>query len=106
MSKTKALKMAQSLISQMLHNGEWYAPEKTLEAIHKALVKKEIPQTITKLKEKISALQLEVKKIQDVCPHTNVVVTSHSNTGDWDRNDDEYWNEFICPECSKYWTEP
>ena len=47
----------------------------------------------------------ELVNLQDNCPHTDVVKTGHSDTGNWSKSDDSYWYEFRCPDCGRFWTE-
>lgn len=51
--------------------------------------------------------KLEIRKInmQNECEHPNVTKTAKADTGNWCPQDDSYWYEFRCPDCSKFWTE-
>jgi len=44
-------------------------------------------------------------ELQKSCKHLNFTKKNCGSTGNWDRNDDEYWVEFKCHDCQKFWTE-
>ena len=44
-----------------------------------------------------------VKYIQDNCQHASAIKTPGSDTGNWCKADDRYWNDYKCPECNKQW---
>lgn len=47
----------------------------------------------------------ELAKLQSLCEHPNVDKTYKSNTGNYDPSADNYWIEFVCPDCRKRWIE-
>ncbi len=60
---------------------------------------------IEKIQEAMNTLSLEITAEQAKCKHKKATKTHRSNTNDYDRVPTEYWTEFKCPECLKYWTE-
>ncbi len=46
-----------------------------------------------------------IKEIQERCVHPAKVSVPRSDTGKWDRSQDEYWTEHTCPDCGKFWRE-
>ncbi len=47
----------------------------------------------------------DLMELRDQCAHPSVTKTPKSNTGNWDRSQDAYWNDFACPDCGKHWSE-
>lgn len=47
-----------------------------------------------------------IKTLQKNCKHKHVEKIPKSDTGNWDKSQDEYWYEITCFDCDKYWTEP
>lgn len=64
---------------------------------------KTISKEVTKIKNKLEKLQLQLKTIQDNCPHTNVEYKYGGNTGNYDPTADVYWVDHKCNDCDKYW---
>jgi hypothetical protein len=63
------------------------------------------PYMVGLLKKQLD-IENKIRKYQDiVCQHVNVIKTPKSNTGNWDRSDDKYWNEYKCSDCNKFWIE-
>ena len=58
-----------------------------------------------KLIRQINELYDELHKHQNRCKHPKATKTPVANTGNWDPNDDSYWNDCVCPTCQKRWTE-
>lgn len=68
-------------------------------------ISKVIGRKIEKIKNKITELSIKRRELQDICPHYGLIKTPGANTGNWDRNDDEYWTDYKCPHCGKQWRE-
>ena len=47
---------------------------------------------------------MDIKTMQDSCPHKNATKEYKSNSGNYDPMADQYWINFYCPECRKHWT--
>lgn len=56
------------------------------------------------LRQRIAETQRELSILQDKCPHTNVIVTHHGDTGNYDPTQDCYWKQYTCPDCLKSWS--
>lgn len=56
---------------------------------------------VSKLKDKIAILNLEIKNIQDSCQHEVVDGKYKGDTGNWSSSDDSYWIDATCLECGK-----
>lgn len=48
---------------------------------------------------------IAINELQKSCFHPFATKTHKSDTGNWDRSQDEYWTEFKCPDCGKHWRE-
>jgi len=53
----------------------------------------------------ISKIYKEIKEIQSTCMHDGLIGEYGANTGNYCRQDDSYWVDFMCPECGKEWAE-
>jgi hypothetical protein len=66
------------------------------------------PAQINKRREQIEKhlkrWQAGLGGLQDMCPHFNATHKNGANTGNWDRSDDCYWTDHVCPDCGKHWT--
>lgn len=60
---------------------------------------------IESLNAQIASLQQQIKIIQGKCGHKNVIKKNGSGTGGYCEQDDLYWVDYSCPNCSKTWTE-
>ena len=63
-------------------------------------------KTATKVKkiiEKIDVLCGQLADIRESCTHPNATGTYESDTGNWDKSQDTYWIECVCPDCGKHW---
>lgn len=60
---------------------------------------------ITGLYRRIKEIQCKIETHQSKCKHINILKTPHSNTGNFDPNDDCYWYVCKCENCNKVWTE-
>lgn len=58
-----------------------------------------------KYKEQLAKIAQQYAEMQNECPHINSTYLAQGNSGGWD-NDDEYWYEWRCGDCGKYWTTP
>ena len=59
----------------------------------------------TKIKKYLKVIEksnLEIKKIQSICPHSDVHAKYESNTGNFDPMDDIWWITVKCLDCDKY----
>lgn len=61
---------------------------------------------VEQLKIEMGEIQVKINKIQEACSHPEGAVTKRhgSNTGNYDPGADEYWTDFHCELCLKYWT--
>lgn len=55
--------------------------------------------------KKLQALVDDITQLRFQCPHPEVIKTARANTGNWCKDDDHYWYEFICEECGTQWQE-
>lgn len=58
-------------------------------------------KTIQQFQEK---WEIEEYRLQTMCKHPEVVKKSCSDTGNYDKTADSYWDEFKCPDCGKWWS--
>lgn len=61
-----------------------------------------------KIQNQLELIQLardKIKEIQHNCVHEGLLGKYGSNTGNYCRQDDSYWVDFMCPNCGKHWTE-
>jgi len=57
-----------------------------------------------RLKAKIDNAYADIKCLQQECSHPDVGRSYNSSTGNY-LNKDEYWIDFNCPDCGKWWRE-
>ena len=63
-----------------------------------------IREYVNILKDEISDRSKIIKEIQDnLCHHIGHEIVPKSDTGNWCRQDDEYWYEHACDICGKRW---
>ena len=67
---------------------------------------KRIRDEVQKLKSSISKAANRIIDIQKECPHLNVIQEYKSDTGNYCKQDDEYWINNSCPDCGKFWVTP
>ena len=65
----------------------------------------EIKTKIQRLNAKIDAHNAQIKQLRMICTHPEVIKTAKSDTGNWCKDDDAYWYEFVCEECGSRWQE-
>ncbi len=70
-----------------------------------ALTSKQIRRRLETIHKHQSKWAKAKDDLQNSCNHNNVIKKNCGSTGNWDRNDDEYWREFRCLDCQKFWTE-
>lgn len=70
---------------------------------HDEKISRNIGRMIDKKRQRIRTIQNEIKELQEICPHSGLIETPGADTGNWDRNDDEYWTDYKCPHCGKQW---
>lgn len=58
---------------------------------------------INKLFDKKDQLDIQIKQLQETCPHKVSVYQAKGSGGGWDR-DPSYWYDFYCYDCRKHWT--
>jgi hypothetical protein len=60
---------------------------------------------IQHLKMQLAEIQAKIEQIQTECSHPESVRTRvpGSDTGNWCRQDDEYWYDHTCGLCEKQW---
>jgi len=60
---------------------------------------------VNELQEEARQLYSKIKVIQDECSHPDSCVTYEygANTGNYDPTADNYWVNFHCKLCDKYW---
>lgn len=63
--------------------------------------------SVRKIQEEQNALVERLKGIQKRCKHPAEALkkTHHSSTGQYDVVEEQYWTNFHCLKCDKYWTE-
>lgn len=70
--------------------------------MHHDNIRKESEQLIKRL----ALIQKELSELQSNCPHANVIITSGSNTSDYDSSlKPLYWIDNYCEDCQKHWRE-
>lgn len=57
-----------------------------------------------RITDKIDGLYLDLRNLQEECPHPNLTVSHGANTGNYDPSSDCYWKDYKCPDCGKMWT--
>jgi hypothetical protein len=68
-------------------------------------LQKRIRQSREEAQAKIMECTNDLLAIQGGCTHPNATKTAKSDTGNWDRSQDAYWNDCACPDCGKSWSE-
>lgn len=61
-----------------------------------------------KIQNQLDLIQIardEIREIQHNCVHEGLLGKYGANTGNYCKQDDSYWVEFMCPNCGKYWSE-
>lgn len=53
------------------------------------------------INEKLSALQLQLHTLKELCPHPNAVKTFRGRV--YDPAADDNWFEWRCPDCTETW---
>jgi hypothetical protein len=56
-------------------------------------------------KEEMEAAQRGLERVQSQCKHPYASKVARSDTGNWDKSDDSYWYDCVCPDCGKKWQE-
>lgn len=81
-------------------------PDHTREMLITAhRVRKAIQQRWKDLSDEFTRVTEDIKELQNACTHPMATKTHHASTGNYDRSDDRYWTQFVCPDCRKVWTE-
>jgi hypothetical protein len=57
------------------------------------------------IQKKFKSVQSELNWLQETCKHPNVDTKHTSDRGNYDPSMDQYWIEYSCPDCGKFWTE-
>lgn len=64
-------------------------------------------KTIARLEKKIHKLEGQIRDceeairlLQEVCTHENIVGEYFSDTGNWDKMNDDYWIDATCTDCN------
>lgn len=68
-------------------------------------ISRNIGRMIDAKRIRVNNIRREIQELQEMCPHFGLVSTPGADTGNWDRNDDEYWTDYKCPHCGKQWRE-
>lgn len=55
------------------------------------------------IERRINEASLELKELQEVCPHENHEKSYRANTGNYDPHANEYWIHRECNDCGKIW---
>lgn len=42
--------------------------------------------------------------LKDTCTHPDATHVNKADTGNWCRDDDQYWTEHYCPDCKHHWS--
>lgn len=58
---------------------------------------------IARINDKISKLAKDKQDIMNSCPHYGLIATPGADTGNWCKADDQYWYDYECPYCGKWW---
>ena len=64
-----------------------------------------IKDKLIKIRKRQDKCLKDLKKLQDECEHTNVIIVHRGSTGHYDPTNNKYWIEHKCPDCDKFWTE-
>jgi hypothetical protein len=67
---------------------------------------KTIKERYDQLIKRLNRVQNELLELKEECHHPNVIKKHGSNTGHLCRTDDEYWTDYKCPDCGKFWSTP
>lgn len=62
-------------------------------------------KSVIKIEKAIVALHERLERIRSRCPHKHVNKEYHSDTGNYNRNDNQYWTNFECLDCGYRWNE-
>lgn len=65
----------------------------------------DIKQKINELVTLKQQLDMQIKEIQGLCDHVDVIKNNCADIGNYDPMDDCYWTEFECKICKKFWRE-
>lgn len=66
---------------------------------------KQIKRRLETLTKRSNTIQLEIRQLQESCPHENKSSIPASDTGNWCKSDNKYWIDHRCFDCGKYWRE-
>lgn len=55
------------------------------------------------LDEQATKVHLARTALMEECPHVNSTYEARGSSGNWDR-DDNYWYNWECADCGKHWT--
>jgi hypothetical protein len=64
-----------------------------------------IRESHEELQAKIAVHYKEIDALREKCTHPNAKKENKADTGNYDRSQDSYWKECVCPDCGKRWME-
>jgi DNA repair exonuclease SbcCD ATPase subunit len=67
-------------------------------------IRNTLREALRRNKEEAIQLHRQMEAFQSKCNHTQVYGKLSSDTGNYDRTQDDYWIDAICPECGRYFT--
>jgi hypothetical protein len=68
-------------------------------------VQREIREKRESIQRSIDCATEDMLALREQCTHPNATKIPKSDTGNWDRSQDAYWNDCTCPDCGKHWSE-
>lgn len=58
------------------------------------------------LLNQMSKISAKIQAFQERCKHTNIQRIPRGDTGNYDPSNDRYWNDCLCQDCNRRWSEP
>jgi hypothetical protein len=68
-------------------------------------LQREIREKRENIQRNMDMANANLLALREQCTHPNAKKENKSSTGNWDRSQDAYWKECVCPDCGKRWTE-
>lgn len=68
------------------------------------MTRSEVIKKLEKLQAKEKTVAAEIELLRETCEHPAVVKTYRADTGNYDSRDNQYWTEYTCPDCGKFWS--
>jgi hypothetical protein len=73
------------------------------EIVMTTLTAKQIAHRVRQQTKIIQRHKDNIKELQKICKHENVIVEHRYDNGNYCKADDIYWDQFNCPDCQKMW---